>query len=266
VGLECRPHDLGVWLGDHQHSDVRGRASRGSISLFWHLLDKRGNSNTQERFDQLVEFLCVFAPEDIAFLTADREFIGTQWFALLMAEPVTRFRIRIRESEFLFDGQQLLKTTIVFQDLQPDQSKVLSRKRRLWGHWLYLAGLRLEDGSLLVVATNHAPSTAIADYALRWGIETLFGCLKTRGFCLEATHLKDPERLKKLIALLTLAFCWAHRVGEWVVEQHPIKIKKHGRKARSIFRTGFDSLRTLLLNLDEKMDEFLDVLRFLSCT
>jgi len=83
---------------------------------------------------------------------------------------------------------------------------------------------------------------------------------------LEATHLKDPERLKKLIALLTLAFCWAHRVGEWVVEQHPIKIKKHGRKARSIFRTGFDSLRTLLLNLDEKMDEFLDVLRFLSCT
>jgi len=143
---------------------------------------------------------------------------------------------------------------------------VLSGKRRLWGHWLYLAGLRLEDGSLLVVATNHAPSTAISDYARRWGIETLFDCLKTRGFCLEATHLKDTERLKKLIALLTLAFCWAHQVGEWVVEQHPIKIKKHGRKARSIFRTGFDSLRTLLLNLDEKMDEFLDVLRFLSCT
>ncbi|PSB13137.1 IS4 family transposase, partial [Phormidesmis priestleyi ULC007] len=180
----------------------------------------RGNSNTQERFDQLVEFLCVFAPEDIAFLTADREFIGTQWFALLMAEPVTRFRIRIRESQLLFDGQQSLKTTIVFQDLQPQQSKGLSGKRRLWGHWLYLAGLRLEDGSLLVVATNHAPSTAIADYALRWGIETLFGCLKTRGFCLEATQIKDPERLKKLIALLTLAFCWAHRVGEGVGE-HP---------------------------------------------
>nr|WP_073072786.1 M10 family metallopeptidase C-terminal domain-containing protein [Phormidesmis priestleyi] len=36
-----------------------------AFPLFWHLLDKRGNSNTQERFDQLVEFLCVFAPEDI---------------------------------------------------------------------------------------------------------------------------------------------------------------------------------------------------------
>ena len=49
-----------------------------AFPLFWHLLDKRGNSNTEERFDQLVEFLCVFAPEDIAYLTADREFIGAQ--------------------------------------------------------------------------------------------------------------------------------------------------------------------------------------------
>jgi len=221
-----------------------------AFPLFWHLLDKRGNSNTQERFDQLVEFLCVFAPEDIAFLTADREFIGGQWVALLMAEPVTRFRIRIRETERLWDGHQSLKTAIVFQDLQPQQSKVLSRKRRLWGHWLYLARLRLDDGSLLVVATTHEPNTALSDYAHRWGIETLFGCLKTRGFCLEATHLKDRERLKKLIALLTLAFCWAHRVGEWVVERQPIPIKKHGCKAKSIFRTGFDLLRQILLNLD----------------
>ena len=49
-----------------------------------------------------------------SFLTADREFIGAQWFALLMAEPVTRFRIRIRETERLWDGHQSLKTAIVF--------------------------------------------------------------------------------------------------------------------------------------------------------
>ncbi|PSB15234.1 hypothetical protein C7B65_24930 [Phormidesmis priestleyi ULC007] len=33
---------------------------------------------------------------------------------------------RIRESEILFDGRQSLKAAIVFQDLQPDQSQVLS--------------------------------------------------------------------------------------------------------------------------------------------
>lgn len=127
-------------------------------------------------------------------------------------------------------------------------------------------GLRLEDGSLLVVATDHAPATALSDYACRWGIETLFGCLKTRGFCLESTHLKDRERLKKLVALLTLAFCWAHRVGEWLVDHRPVKIKKHGRKAKSIFRTGVDYLRQILLNLDTRSLQYIDVLKLLSCT
>ncbi len=235
-----------------------------AFPLFWQLLDKRGNSNTQERFELLVTVLSLFAPEDIAYLTADREFLGSDWFSLLRADPATQFRSRIRESELLWEGRRSLKTAVVFQDLQPQQSKVLSGQRR-WGHWLYLAGLRLDDGSLLVVATDDAPSTAI-DYAKRWGIETLFGCLKTRGFCLEATHLKDRERLKKLIALLTLAFCGAHQVGEWLVEQRPITLKKQGRKAKSIFRTGLNYLRQILLNLDSHNQQYIKVLKLLSCT
>jgi IS4 transposase len=51
-------------------------------------------------------------------------------------------------------------------------------------------------------------------YRQRWEIETLFGCLKTRGFCLEATRVSEPERLKKMMALLALSFCWAIKVGE----------------------------------------------------
>jgi hypothetical protein len=62
--------------------------------------------------------------------------------------------------------------------------------------------MRLDDGDLLIVATTYDPDTAITDYAKRWAIETLFGCFKTRGFCLESTHLQDPERLSNLIALL----------------------------------------------------------------
>jgi hypothetical protein len=129
-----------------------------------------------------------------------------------------------------------------------------------------VAALRLEDGSLLVVVTCHRPHRAIADYADRWGIETLFGCLKTRGFCLESTHLQDPERLSRMIALLTIALCWAFRTGEWLATQTPIAVKKHGRKAISIFRYGFDYLRRTLLNLEHFFDEFFHVLKFLSCT
>jgi hypothetical protein len=96
--------------------------------------------------------------------------------------------------------------------------------------------LRLDDGSLLVVATQLAPKSALADYAKRWGIETLFGIFKTRGFCLESTHLTDSERLSKLLALLSLALCRTFLTGEWLHQLKPLALKKHERRAKSLFR------------------------------
>lgn len=237
-----------------------------AFPVVWCLLDKRGNSNSDERMTLFNQFLERFGDRDIACLTADREFVGKDWLGYLLKDPLTPFRIRIRQNHQLKHGCQNLKVSVVFQDLQPGQHKVLRHKRQLWGHWVYIAALRLEDGSLLVVATQSAPKSAIADYAKRWGIETLFGVFKTRGFCLESTHLTDAERLSKLLALLSLALCWVFLTGEWLDQLKPLSVKKHGRKAKSIFRYGFDYLRNIMLNLEQKMDEFLDALKFLSCT
>jgi hypothetical protein len=73
--------------------------------------------------------------------------------------------------------------------------------------------LRLEDGKLLVVSGPQLDDKLVADYAVRWGIEMLFGLFKTRGFCLESTHFTEAERLRKLLAMLTLALCWSFKVG-----------------------------------------------------
>lgn len=43
----------------------------------------------------------------------------------------------------------------------------------------------------------------------------LFQSLKGRGFCFEETRLTHYERIAKLILLLVIGFCWAHKVGEW---------------------------------------------------
>ncbi len=34
-------------------------------------------------------------------------------------------------------------------------------------------------------------------YRRRWEIETMFGCLKTRGFRMEDTHITDPDKSEK---------------------------------------------------------------------
>lgn len=237
-----------------------------SFPVAWSMLDKRGNSNSQERMNLINEFLNRFGERQITCLSADREFEGKDWLGYLLNDPLTPFRIRIRENHKLRHGRRVLKASVVFQDLKPGQHRVLRDKRQLWGYWVYIVALRLEDQSLLVVATQTAPQSAITDYAKRWSIETLFGIFKTRGFCLESTHLIDFERLSKLLALLSLALSWAFLVGEWRHQLKPLTIKKHGRRAKSLFRYGFDYLRNIMLNLEQKMIEVLDVLQFLSCT
>ncbi len=78
-----------------------------------------------------------------------------------------------------------------------------------------------------LLVTSDCPGLAISKYTWRWEIETLFSCLKGRGFNFEDTHMMDLDRVNKLMALLAIAFCWCHKMGEWRHEVKPTVIKTH---------------------------------------
>jgi hypothetical protein len=53
-----------------------------------------------------------------------------------------------------------------------------------------------------------------------------------------------------LLVVAVIAFCWAHRVGEWQHEQvKAIKVKKHQQLAKSIFRVGLDMINEALFKV-----------------
>lgn len=239
-----------------------------AFPLLWSILEKKGCSDTAERINLLEEFDCLFGVDCISYLCADREFVGKKWFAY-MADKEIDFRIRVRANTKITNGRgQAVAARRLFSSFRIGQPVALKGARRLLGQDLYISGMKLRAGEYLIVASRQPTETAIADYARRWEIETLFGCMKTRGFSLEQTHVTAPERLKKLIVLLALAFCWAHIVGEWLIEHRPLKIKAHGRLARSIFRYGYDHLRRILCNLQSPAQQiaFRQVIQLLSCT
>ncbi|MEW6212912.1 MAG: IS4 family transposase [Acidobacteriota bacterium] len=239
-----------------------------AIPVLWTILDKKGNSNTDERKAIVCQLMGLFGAGSILYLTADREFIGKAWFKWLIANGID-FRIRIRENTLIANGRgQLVGAKRLFRALTVNKPLVFEKARSCWGLELWVSGMRLASGEYLIVVGPNYTATAIEDYAKRWEIETLFGCLKSRGFQLEETLLIDPERLKKLIALLALAFCWAHVVGEWLSRQKPLKTKKHGRLAKSIFRYGLNHLRRILCNLSDRFQQiaFRQVVQLLSCT
>jgi len=237
-----------------------------AIPLLWVLLDKRGNSNTHERIGILKHFLSAFGHERIQGLTADREFIGTDWIKFLKRQRI-RFRIRIKRNTLVSNpsGTSEMAAFRFFQNGRIGEARLLPQPRRVWGMTVWVVGMRIKNDYLLLI-TADAPDTALDDYAQRWEIETLFGCLKSRGFNFEDTHLTKRERLSKLLGVLTLALCWCVLLGEWQHEQKPIAIKKHGRRAKSLFRHGLDRLRNIVLNLAVKEREFCWATTFLSCT
>ena len=122
------------------------------------------------------------------------------------------------------------------------------------------------NNDYVIIASSSNPEEAQAMYKQRWTIENLFGNMKTKGFNLESTHMRDDEKLKKLIALLTIALLWCYLIGLWIESSIKIKIKNHGRKEKSTFRKGLDHFTKILNSFEKLIFETNCVFKVLSCT
>src|SRR3954471_15812845 len=81
-----------------------------------------------------------------------------------------------------------------------------------------------------IIAMSEAPTVHRAfDYGLRWGIGAMFSDFKTRGFGLEDSHLRRPERLARLLLVMALALHWAVSTGMWEAARQPLPDEKKPR-------------------------------------
>lgn len=220
-----------------------------AIPVYWLVLNKQGNSNQRERIALLQRFIRQFGRGGILGLLGDREFIGDQWWQWLNDQGIP-YLIRMRENQLMTDNQGHERPVrTLFENLKIGKSRSFRKTRRVGQQWVWLSGMKLESGELLILAGNQKIPKSLAVYGLRWEIENLFQCLKGRGFHMEETRLTHYFRIKKVMALLVIAFCWAHKTGEWkhkVIK--PLKTKTHGRLEQSLFRYGLDYLTNSLLH------------------
>jgi hypothetical protein len=239
-----------------------------AFPLFWTVLGKAGNSRLSERQSLLNQYLAVFGRDSISYLCADREFGGAGFCDWLLKEKIP-FVLRLRGNVGITNaaGKRRLARGLFWHG-KINEARVLG-KRQVFGKGLelFVSGMRIAGGDF-VICVSDTSEDLLERYKKRWGIETLFGCLKRRGFNLESTHLVESERLSRLLGVLALAFSWAYVSGVWLFEQKPWKIKKHGRLMVSLFRRGLDWLQRLLLPLcgNYSRQEFRKALQFLSCT
>ena len=222
------------------------------IPLIWTLLPTAGNSNTSERTELLDRLRTAFPDLKIAALMGDREFIGDAWMAYLQRENIP-FIMRLRENQFVLrEGYVALPISVIAQHLKVGDKMIvkglcrLGRQDETLSSPVRLAITRLASGELLALACSGRARHALARYRQRWTIETMFGNLKTKGFALEATHLTDPHKLCTLLALLAFAVALTVKTGVAKARLHAIPIKKHGRRAWSLFALGLHTFRKIV--------------------
>ncbi len=184
-----------------------------AFPLLWQRLDKNGNSNTRERLALLDTLLQFLSATKIDALVADRGFIGKAWFEGLKQRMLC-FIMRLRNNTLIGSKGSYKSVAKRYGYLARRKTYVCPKRVWIYGLRLQLALTKSQQGELVVLACTHKPERALLRYAERWNIECLFSALKTRGFNLEDTRLTRTDKLDNLIAMLAIAFSWAHLLGE----------------------------------------------------
>ncbi|WP_445956000.1 IS4 family transposase [Yeosuana sp.] len=240
-----------------------------AFPLLFTMLDKRGNSNSRERIDLVNRFIHLFGKEAIDSIVADREFVGEQWLGFLNRNSI-RYYIRIRNNfkVFLPHKNKEIKASHLFNRFRVNEFVYYNKIVRINGQLCYLSGCKLNNRKgkqdFLIIVSFNKPEKAQQDYKQRWQIEMCFKAMKSSGFDIEKTHLQDIQRIEKLVLLVMLAFVWCYKVGIYLHKICPIQIKKHGRKAKSIFKYGLSFIANTLLNAENQHNT--NIFKFLSCT
>lgn len=239
------------------------------IPLIWSMLNKRGNSNVEERKWLLERYITLFGTKSIESIGADREFIGDDWINGLIGNGI-RFFIRIKGNMWVnVPGKGYKKAFWLFNSLPLHKGRSYRKIVKIGNNYVYLSGLktfgRTKKIEFVIIASYDYNPEALSIYKDRWQIETMFRALKSSGFNFEDTHLNDTERISKLLSIMCIAFIWAYLVGIYRDRNlEAIKIKNHGRKAYSFFKYGLIFIaQALLCNIYQNIKLIIEIL---SCT
>jgi len=225
----------------------RGRA----LPLLWRMLPHTGCSAFAQQKPLLAQVAALVPPGVEVTLLADREYGSVEVTHWCLSRG-WHFCLRLKKNRWLTqaDGQ---KRQIRSLPLSP-------------GARLFLANIRLpglpeqvfslccgwsrdnkDDEPWYILSDLPADHRVLLAYAARFHIEEMFRDFKECGLRLETTHLKDPERVSRLLLCVCLAHVWLMNAGVWVSKRGLRRqVDRHKKRQLSYFQIGWRYLQKLL--------------------
>ena len=183
-----------------------------AIPLLSVVVNRKGNLAAAEAVALRKRLVAELGVDRIERIYADREFGTKELFEYLIGERID-FHIRLKKNH--------RSAGIGFGKLGKNVAERVKLRGKVkievFGLAVFVSLVKYQKAGktqYLIVASGKPNKYAIEEYKTRWQIETMFGCLKSRGFNFEETHLTQPEKIAKLLMLLGLGICLAMLMGE----------------------------------------------------
>ena len=204
------------------------------------LENSSGNSNSCDRINLLEKVFKIIDKNRIGLIVADREFIGHKWLKWMKDQGLT-FCVRVPKSHHIHRlNGEILKAENLAKLFPNGTYLVDCMVDNIWGN-VYIKPL--PEGDILFLFGNCQPNFLAQLYRKRWSIEVFFQNVKTRGFNLEDTHMQELQRIRKLIAMISIAYAFCVSLGIYVNRKiKKIKVNINHYKVNSFFRTGMNMI------------------------
>ena len=242
----------------HQVLMLALRFGERALPLAWRVEQTAGPIGLPQQC-ALLDLLATWLPGGAAVLVLADRFYGTPGLVAACAARGWDYRLRLKGS------------LRVFVSARPGRAASSARLGDLAKTQPCLAGVELtaqrvrtnigvirdpgHDEPWIVAMSAKPGYLSTLDYARRWGIEPMFSDFKSRGFGLDNTQIRYPDRLARLVLVMALALYCAVSTGLWDRASHPLPAeaklprkqpKKVARSLASHFTRGLRRIANLL--------------------
>lgn len=214
------------------------------IPLAWLVYKgKKGHSSGEKQLELLSQVQRLLPEGAKVILTGDAEFDGTELLSWLKAQPNWEYACRTAKNS------QVRASKGVDWHALADIAPVAGESRQLNNLYFTRQEVRSvniafiwneqEAQHLYLVTSSETLSQTQQWYRRRFKIETLFADVKSRGFGLDKSGIRHPERLARFVIALFLAYIWLIYLGVLVIQDKKLDlIARTDRFVHSLFQLG----------------------------
>ena len=229
-----------VWVG----VVYRGR----TVPVAWRVVAHSSSTVRLWTIQRVLRQAARLMPDGVAIvLLADRGFADGKLMKYLRENLGWHFRIRIKRSfQFELEGQWCKVSSV---QLQPGQAyftpKVSVGKTSPYPNvYLAFAHDKPSDEDWVIVSSEPTTLQTFAQYRLRFCVEESFLDLKSNGFNLEASKLRDKFALSQLCGVIALTMLFLVLQGVQVVASGKRRqVDAHWKRGMSYLKLGWNWIR-----------------------